>query len=98
LSQGDLSSTDIEPWMCQHCLRPNSIEAKPFARRKRKDFHLWLDPVVFLSLKNHCMPYRSMNNGLSMMMWELDKYRMMDSTQRLKRQIPVHSIEDETFP
>lgn len=99
MSQGDLISSDIEPWLCQHCQRPNAVEAKPYNRRKRKDFHLWLDPVVMMALKNHCMPYKSMNNGISMMLYELDKYRMMDSTQRIKRMIPIHTIEDgQVFP
>ena len=97
MSQEQLSSTDIESWVCQHCLRTNSVEAKPFQRRKRKDYHLWLDPIVFASLKSHCLPYHSMNNGITMMLWEIDKYRMMDSTQRLKQQIPIHTIDEEPF-
>lgn len=88
-------STEIDPWICRHCYKPNSAEAKHVRAPKRKDFHLWLDPVVFTSLKNYCGPYRSMNNGIKMMLWELDRYRMMDNMQTIKHNVPVHTIEED---
>jgi hypothetical protein len=95
LNTSSVIPQNVEPIVCQHCGGVNAIEAKPFHRRSRNDKHMWLEDAVFYSLKARCSPYHSFNNGISMILYELDKYRMMDNKTMLRTTIPVRSLDDE---
>jgi hypothetical protein len=95
LNTGVQIPQNVEPIVCSKCGWVNTIEAKPFSRRSKKDKHMWLEEEVFLSLKTKCIPYHSFNNGISMLMYELDKYRTMNSKDRIRNTIQVRSLDDE---
>lgn len=56
---------------------------------------MYLEDEVFFSLKARCAPYKSFNNGLAMIMRELDKYNIIGSTVNLINNVKVRSLDEE---
>lgn len=86
---------NVEPIVCSRCGFVDVVAAIPFRRRGRKDHHMFLEDEVFWSLKARCAPYKSFNNGLAMIMRELDKYNIIGSTVNLMQNVKVRSLDDE---
>ena len=73
-----------EPLLCQHCKRINIISQEPYNRRSRVNKHLSVDPYVWAALKRYCSDYGTMNNGLTMILWELEEIRRNELGDKVK--------------
>jgi hypothetical protein len=95
LGSGVPKGENVEPIVCSKCGWVDVVAATPFHRRKRVDHHMFLEDEVFYSLKARCARYKSFNNGIAMMMRELDKYNIIGSTVNLINNVRVRSLDEE---
>ena len=61
-----------EPLICQHCGRINLVSQEPYKRRSRVNKHISVDPYVWGAFKMYCSRYGTINNGITMMLYDLN--------------------------
>ena len=65
--------SNVEIVQCQKCGHSQTLGNEPFHRLPRKYRHYRLDDNVAMALKRYCIPYGSINNGLSMLLFKVQR-------------------------
>lgn len=67
----NLERTEI--FVCKRCGNAAILSKIPFERQKKHMRQFSLDDNVLFALKRYCVPYGSINNGLSMLLYQVQK-------------------------